>query len=88
MPETTRKDNGTFVNVRASASGDADDSSPDVDDSNSDGDTPLPEDFPARETLVAAGYDTTAAVEEASDEDLLALDHLGDKTLGKIRNAQ
>jgi hypothetical protein len=87
MPETTRKDNGTFVNVRASASGDADDSSPDADDSNSDGGD-LPEDFPAREKLVAAGYDTAAAVEEASDEDLLAIDHLGDQTLGKIRDAQ
>jgi hypothetical protein len=80
MPEIIRKENGTFVNTRASASSDADDSGPDGD--------ALPEDFPARETLVAAGYDTTAAVEEASDEDLLALDHLGDKTLGKIRDAQ
>ena len=80
MPEPIRKENGTFVNVRASASGDADDSSPDGD--------ALPEDFPAREKLIAAGYDTAAAVEEASDEDLLAIDHLGDQTLGKIRDAQ
>jgi hypothetical protein len=50
--------------------------------------TELPEDFPARELLIAAGYDTLDLVKNASDEDLDAIDGIGPATVEKIREAQ
>ena len=52
-----------------------------------DGDA-LPDDFPARALLVAGGFDTLAKVREATDEQLVALDNVGEATLAKIRAAQ
>ncbi len=50
--------------------------------------TPLPDDFPSREILVAAGFTTMEGARAASDEALLALDGIGPATLQKIRDAQ
>jgi hypothetical protein len=44
----------------------------------------LPDDFPGREELVAAGYDTLSKVRKASEEDLAAIKGIGKATLTKI----
>lgn len=48
----------------------------------------ITEEFPGAEHLIAAGYTTKAKVRNASDEDLLAVEHIGPGTLEKIRAAQ
>lgn len=48
----------------------------------------LPEGFPGREELEAAGYTTTEQVTDAADEDLLAIKGVGRGTLAKIRTYQ
>lgn len=48
----------------------------------------ITEEFPGAEYLIAAGYTTKAKVRNASDEDLLAVEHIGPGTLEKIRAAQ
>lgn len=45
----------------------------------------LPEDFPALDILNNAGYTTRHQVETATDEDILALEGIGQATLEKIR---
>lgn len=50
-----------------------------------EGDGSLPEDFPARGALIEAGLGSLAAVERASDEDLLAVPTIGRGTLRRIR---
>ncbi|MFW6079537.1 MAG: hypothetical protein ACODAE_07950 [Gemmatimonadota bacterium] len=47
----------------------------------------LPDDFPARDLLVGAGLTAPAAVDEAPDEDLLAIKGLGPAKLDEIRAA-
>lgn len=49
--------------------------------------TPLPEGFPARDLLLAAGYTTLERVQAATDEELLAIQGIGRRLLGKIRDA-
>lgn len=51
-----------------------------------EGGEPLPAGFPARAALVKGGYDTQEKVEGASDEELAALDGVGDATVKKIRD--
>lgn len=46
------------------------------------------EDFPSFKVLYAAGIDSLDAVRSATDEQLLALDGIGDASLKKIREAQ
>lgn len=46
----------------------------------------LPDGFPVKDLLVEAGYDTKSKVNEALDEDLLAIDGIGDSRLLDIRN--
>ena len=46
----------------------------------------VPDDFPAREELAAAGYETLESVPRAVDE-LTALPGIGKKTAGKILEA-
>jgi len=43
--------------------------------------------FPSAEHLINAGYTTLAKVQKASDEDLLAVEHIGPAALEKIRAA-
>lgn len=50
--------------------------------------TTLPEGFPGAELLIAAKLGTVEKVKAASDEDILAIDGIGDGTLAKIREAQ
>jgi|ERR1051325_642130 hypothetical protein len=50
-------------------------------------DSDLPEDFPMRELLAESGYASIEAVKAASDEDLLAIDGIGDARLKDIRKA-
>lgn len=47
----------------------------------------LPEGFPQREALTAAGFGALLLVTKASDEELLAIDGIGKATLEKIRAA-
>lgn len=47
----------------------------------------LPEEFPGREHLIAAGLTTVAAVGAKSDEDLVALQGIGPATVRDIREA-
>jgi len=47
--------------------------------------TKLPEDFPGDKALMAAGITTREEVETLGDEDLLAVDGIGPKTLSEIR---
>ena len=47
----------------------------------------LPTDFPAREQLTSAGFDTVGAVAAAADEDLLEVDGIGPARLKDIRDA-
>jgi hypothetical protein len=49
--------------------------------------TPLPEDFPHRELLMAAGYNTIEKLSETSDEDVLAIKGIGQKALDDINAA-
>lgn len=46
----------------------------------------LPEDFPKRKELLAGGYTNIEQIEDASDEDLLAVDGIGSKSVTDIRN--
>lgn len=48
----------------------------------------LGEDFPHAALLIDAGYGTEAKVRNASDEDLLAINHIGPSALAEIRAAQ
>lgn len=48
----------------------------------------VPEDFPGREDLAKAGITTLSSVRGASDDELLALDGIGEATVKKIRAAQ
>lgn len=48
---------------------------------------PLPDDFPARDLLVDAGYEYVEAIEGMSDEDLLDVHGIGPATLEDIRTA-
>ena len=50
---------------------------------SSDDASGLPEDFPGRSAL--EGYDSVAEVEDASDEELLSVDGIGESTLEDIR---
>lgn len=45
----------------------------------------IPDNFPAKSALVAAGYVTLEGVISADDETLLAIDGIGKTTLAKIR---
>lgn len=56
-------------------------------DDGGTGDEELPQDFPARKALVKAGFDTVDKVKAASDEELIAVDGVAEKTLGQIREA-
>jgi len=47
----------------------------------------LDSDFPSAEHLINAGFTTLAKVQKASDEDLLAVEHIGPAALEKIRAA-
>src|SRR5687767_12527611 len=47
--------------------------------------TKLPEDFPGLKVLEGAGVTTRGEIEQLSDDDLLALDGVGPKTLAEIR---
>jgi len=47
----------------------------------------LDNDFPSAEHLINAGYTTLAKVQKASDEDLLAVEHIGPAALERIRAA-
>lgn len=47
----------------------------------------LPDDFPARKDLVGAGFTTRDAVAAASDEQLVAIKGIGEKTVAEIREA-
>ena len=47
----------------------------------------LQDDFPSAEHLNKAGYTTLAKLQKASDEDLLAVEHIGPAALEKIRAA-
>lgn len=49
--------------------------------------TELPEDFPSRDKLVAAGLTTTQAVSAKSDDELVALEGIGEASVKKIRAA-
>jgi hypothetical protein len=49
--------------------------------------TTLPEDFPGRDLLVAAGYGTVEAVAASTDDELVALKGIGKGTVAKIREA-
>ena len=51
---------------------------------------PWPDDFDsnAREALEAGGYESLAAAQAATDEELDALDGVGRATIQKVRNAQ
>jgi hypothetical protein len=44
--------------------------------------------FPGADALVAGGFDSREKIRAASDEDLLALEGIGEATLKKIREAQ
>jgi hypothetical protein len=44
--------------------------------------------FPGGSILLAAGFDSPEKIRAASDEDLLALDGIGEGTLKKIREQQ
>lgn len=46
---------------------------------------PITGDFPAGEKLLEAGYRTDKDVQQASDEELRAIDGIGKKTLEEIR---
>lgn len=46
----------------------------------------LPDEFPLKEKLVEAGYDSQSKVHEATDEDLLAINGVGESRLLEIRN--
>lgn len=46
------------------------------------------EDFPHSALLIEAGYTTEAKIDNASDEDLLAINHLGPAALAEIRAAR
>lgn len=46
----------------------------------------LPTGFPARSLLLAAGFDSLASVEAASDETLLAVEGIGTASLNRIRS--
>lgn len=48
--------------------------------------TPLPDDYPAHDELLSAGYTTLEAVAEATDDELTAIDGIGPATLTKIRD--
>lgn len=47
----------------------------------------LPEDFPARAALIEGGFDSLEKVNGASDEDLIAVKGVGEKTVVHIRDA-
>lgn len=47
--------------------------------------TPLPDDFPEKERLSDSGYNTVEKVQQASDEELLDIKYIGNKTLQEIR---
>lgn len=47
----------------------------------------LGDDFPSAALLIDAGYTTHAKVAKATDEELLAIDGVGQATLEKIREA-
>lgn len=51
------------------------------------GSTTLPNGFPARAALIKSGFDTTEKVKAASDEQLIAVDGVGEANLVKIREA-
>jgi hypothetical protein len=48
----------------------------------------LPKGFPYRADLIGAGLDTLTKVDAASDEQLLALEHVGDVAVSRIRAAR
>jgi DNA uptake protein ComE-like DNA-binding protein len=48
---------------------------------------PLPEGFPKRGELTSAGLQTVSAVLEATDEELLSVDGVGEKSLKDIQDA-
>ena len=58
----------------------------DYSDADSGQDAGLPEDYPAASTLEEAGYTSTDEVDAASDEELLAIDGIGEATLKEIRS--
>ena len=49
--------------------------------------TPIPEDFPGYEILTEGGYTTLESVIDATDEELLDLSGIGEKTLVEIRES-
>lgn len=49
--------------------------------------TPLPDDFPVRDLLIAGGITTIEAVREATDKDLRALKGIGPAAVRDIRAA-
>ena len=52
------------------------------------GSTPLPTGFPGRAALMKAGYTTVEQVQSADDEQLEAVDGIGEGTVKKIREHQ
>lgn len=46
------------------------------------------DDFPGAALLIEAGYTTEAKIDNATDDELLAIEHLGPETLKKIREAR
>lgn len=48
----------------------------------------LAEDFPYRDLLVGAGFKSAQSVRDASDEQLMAIDGIGEARLKEIRKAQ
>lgn len=55
--------------------------------SENNGGDELPAGFPARMQLIKAGFDTTDKVAAAGDEELAAIEGVGDATVAKIREA-
>ena len=49
--------------------------------------TLLPDDFPARDILTAAGFDSLEAIASATDDELLAVKGIGKATVRQIREA-
>ena len=47
----------------------------------------LPDGFPERERLIAAGYDSLAKIKAASDDELLDIKYIGPKSLEAIRGS-
>lgn len=77
---------GNFVD-KSDAPDDEVEETEETEDTGTEGATEIPEDFPKREVLIENGYDTMEKIRNATSEDLLEIEGIGEATLNTIGNA-